>query len=422
MKRKGVSKIDEKAAGRSLKWGVNKNSNSKIQGFISKNKDLESLLPFSLQFLGKTVLYKKPSERAKKKAAKIDIALFRLDVGRLAVKSGICQSREGILKTLKTYPFLGDLHALNAILTFVDSVQLGKKEQGKLELVKDALVEMSIAIINGADCVFNVTWFIKIYLYYLVTLLNQYTRLEQSGQHIHSSQSSSAKSKLSKVRDQLLCLMALKEKASAHTKLQQSVKGTFYLIQKTSDKEFRDSFKALLDRNEKKPIGHGKRANYILYIHHITLYIMAHIPFMEMYVEQEMKRIPEVHRDLVLKKKMVLITSKKMNFSLNLARGDLKTCRDLSLELFDFCLSCIEEHLQNVVIVRDFEAHPFFCLAWVVVESNKILLERAQYQKMLVKATECISMIAGQRCRDDGYIGSALSYKFSLNRLIQENE
>ncbi|MCP4297936.1 MAG: hypothetical protein GY786_20300 [Proteobacteria bacterium] len=422
MKKKGVSKIDEKAAGRSIRRGVNKDSKTKLDSFISKHKNLENLLPFSSTFLGTSVTYKKPSERVRKKSAKIDIAVFRLDVGRFAVKSGICQSREGILRTLKTYPFLGDLHVLNAILTFVDSVQLGKKDVSKLDMVKDSLVEISIAIINGADCVFNVTWFIKIYLYYLVTLLNQYSRLEQSAQHIHGTKSSTAKSDLNKVRDQLLCLVSLKEKAVTHTKLQQSVKGTVYMVQKTSDKEFRDSFKALLDREEKKLIGRGKRANYVIYIHHITLYIMAHIPFMDMYVKQEMKRIPEVHRDLVLKKKMVLITSKKMNFSLCLAKGDLKTCRDLSQELYHYCLSCIEDHLQNVVIVRDFEAHPFFCLAWVVVESNKILLERSQYQQMIEKAVECIAMVAGQRCRDDGYIGSALAYKFSLNRLLQENE
>ncbi|PCI28514.1 MAG: hypothetical protein COB67_06210 [SAR324 cluster bacterium] len=413
----GTTLINQKAAEKTVHRGLGisqkgtkkRSKNSKKPS--NEGKQLQSLLPFSPQFLGKSILYKKLKKRQQKAMSKLELSPLRLDVVKFAARQGICRSRDKLQKLLQEFPSHAELHALNAILTYTDCQESGQDEE-KLFTLKDVVIEMATALHNGGDSVFNITWFLKIYITYLVSLQERFKRLL----------SVRPDPELKRYQQQLRRLSIIREQMDLQLKLQRMLKGTFYFLSITTEQELKASCKAFLENDENRKIGQRKKANYILYINQMTLFVLSHVPIMENYVENTLNMIPDIHRDLILKKRMILASMTKMKYSMALGKNDIRSAREYSSELYNFSLAGIKEYLEHAKLQRDFEVGPFLTLAWIVIDSKLVAHERSRYRTMLLTAKEYMQAITGKRCDDEHTIYQASQFLFSLKGLIEQYE
>ncbi|MDH3382329.1 MAG: hypothetical protein OEL54_06455, partial [Flavobacteriaceae bacterium] len=206
--RQAAKEREERAATEPEKADPTKTA--EIKDYVQDQENILNLFPGSPLFLGKNKLYEKPKRSIAAKAAKLNVEQIRKNVVNFADKKGVSSSRQLIQDGLQKFPFLSDLHVVNAIQTFQDISQSGL-EKDKLDSLNKNLREISIAIHNNGLSIFNTIWFLKIYCIYLSLLSDRINRALNTTVTLKDKKVDELRKKVSQKKFQVLSLISIKD-------------------------------------------------------------------------------------------------------------------------------------------------------------------------------------------------------------------
>ena len=389
------------------------NSNQPIKRFGSsenkatdeKNlkKDLDQLInmfPGSPHFLGKNVQYPRPAKRFFFFEKKLpDLAEYREAVTKKGqLEAGV--TRLKINKLMAKYQFYPDVHALHAIQVFNDTAQSGLDEK-KLRVIKESMVEMANALCNNGTSLFNITWFMKIYLKYLESLNDKYVhqRTSTSKHYLNSIQNLSFE--LHKKQVQLLTLLTVKEKLSGLTLLNQQLQGTSFFKEGLKPIDIKDAALAIMQEDEGKTISEGKTAKHIFWVIITLNLLFAKIPILKDLTQKTLSQIPDLNRDMILQKAMVNTMTFLTDFRIAYVSGDEKLAKTKANDLFARCNEIINQYLEYSILNKPYEIDPFLKAAWIVKESRELFLE-LEFKPMILRSIDLLNIVMGKRGQAKG--------------------
>ncbi len=357
---------------------------------------LKEMIPFDSALLGKKLEFDTPKRKLKRKQKKYNISRFRVEINNIAQRNGVCNCREKVNEAVKKLPWDAELRALHAILIFND-IQTGPDNPNKLGIIKDAVVELSLAMYNGAISVFNTTWFVKIYFAYLAGLNARIKRLAYKRRISRDKKTVKGFREFESLQKQFHTLLTIRDLTKPHQKLRSVVATTSYLTNPVTINEYKQASAALLSGDTKRKIG-LKRADFVLYICNTTMLLFSKIPILEKLVKEFAEQIPTVHRDLILQKQMINQNVMSAQFQIAKYGVDMAKARELSLNIFSDCNRTIHEYLETSNLSKMFETDPFLRVGWVVKESKEIGFDTYHFKKQLLQAQEYMEVIMSPRC------------------------
>lgn len=386
---------------------------------INEINELISYFPGSPDFISKKIKY--PGENKgglfSKRKDIPDVSIIRRDINNFANKERVSSSRIKLQKLLKKYPDYSELHALNAIQIFNDAMQSGL-DQRKFDVIRGALQEIGRALYNDGMTIFNVNWFVKIYLNYLEILsMKVRKQIRQSSQH----KSPRVQKVLDILRHQQLELMLMvKVKGSLTnlTALTTRLKGTEYITEHITDKEVLQASRAYQLGDENKKIG-KKTANHIIYVLMTMNLVFTKIPILSGLVLNTLKKVPDIARDLILQKHMILTAQRIHEYQLAMAKGARGEAQKIASHISGECKRVIKKHLEYAILTKYYEIDPFIKGAWIASES-KDFYSKSSYQKNLESANELLKIVMGERSQYKGsyesvkQLQSDILYKMAL--------
>lgn len=374
--------------------------------------------PNSPNFLGKNIYYpaKKKSLFAKKKIP--DLSGIREDIQKISERKGVVVSRDLISKNLKQYPYSADLHAIKAIQVFNDLSQSGISDS-KVDALVEPLVRIATALHNGGMSLFNSNWFITIYLKYLEVIRERLSRDYNFGIHHADSDVRAGAENLYQRLLQVPRLLQVRNHLNNLSNLSMKLKGTVFITESTTMNQLKMACHAIAAKNEEKAITPGKTANSILVVTLSLNALFSRIPILKELVKNTLKNIPDITRDLILQKQMIINTGRITDFQLAVAGGDEEKSKELASNLFDSGLKTINYYLENAILSKQFEADPFLKTAWIAKESRNLFESRISKER-LKKSAELMRIILGQRCRHAPSIETATQYNNEIHTIMEE--
>lgn len=381
---------------------------------------LISFFPESPKFLGKNIKYPKPKKRFFLFTKKLpDLSDLREAVSKPIEKMDITSTRFKIKKLQKRYLYFPEVHALNAIQVFNDTMQSGLDEK-KLDTLKSSFIEMSNAICNGGMSIFNITWFIRIYLKYLEVLNERYIHEYHANQkHYHSTVRELAYD-LHKKQIQLLALISVKDKLGGLTLLNQKLRGSRFFKEGSTKDEIRDACKAILHEDENKAVSEGKNAKHVFWVLITETLLFAKIPVFRRLILETLQLIPDLSRDLILHKAMITTMCLLTDFRLAYAKGDTQASKKISGEIFINCVDLVDQYLEYTILTKPHELDPFLKAAWIVKESQGLYAEH-EYKKLIEQAISFLDIVIGKRGQVKGSFDQASNLKEELINIKIKN-
>ena len=366
-------------------------------------EDIAKLLdmyPGSPSFLGKNILYSGSSKRLFFFSKRLpDLTEIRKFVSKPdESKDGTIRLK--IKKLVKRYQYSPEIHALNAIQVFNDTFMSGL-EGKRLIVMKESLIEITNALYNDGASIFNVTWFIKIYLKYLESLNKKYIHAYNiiSKQCLHNTKDVSYD--LYGKKMQTLILLTVRNRLGGLTQLNQKLKGSRFFREGIQPKEIRDACRAILHNDKNRMISEGKSAKYIFWIVISMNLLFANIPILKDLTKNTMRHVPNLNRDIILQKAMVITMLSLTDFRLAFACGDELSARSKAADLFRRCVELISLYLEYSILTKPYEIDPFIKAAWIVKESQG-LFPKNEYRAMIEKAIEILDVVKGKRGKGRG--------------------
>ncbi|MCP4751490.1 MAG: hypothetical protein GY866_11390 [Proteobacteria bacterium] len=387
---------------------------------IDKIDHLINMFPDSPHFLGKDVFYTKPKRNGHRKKNLLDLSGIREEVHRFSEKNGLDGTRDKINKHLRRYPDMPDLHALKAIQIFNDISQ-GGYNHSKLDTMAGSLVKISKALHNGGFNVFNITWFMTIYLKYLELIRDKISREYNRGVRHRDSQIRLSTEKLYQKLLKVPRLYEVKKNLRLLTTLNLKLKGSSFVTEAVSAAELARAGEAVGRRKETKIISPGKTAGNIIFIVLTMSSIFGRIPIMRELVNQMLSGIPETSRDLVLQKFMVVNIGKTSDFQLALASGNIKLAKDLAESIYLQSLKTIDMHLENAILMKAFEVDPFIKAAWIAKEARD-LFGKEMGRRRLAKALILLKVVSGERSRYGGSLEAIEQLRDRIQTILSDAE
>jgi len=344
--------------------------------------ELLEMFPGSPKFLGKNVIYPKPKRRLLIFQKHLpDLIDLRDAVSQLPGKLELDSPRKKILRLVESHKYFPDVHALHAIQIFNDTIQSSNNIK-KTNILKGSLIEMTKAIINGGITIFNVTWFIKIYLKYLELLNINYTNQHKAMVN-HFSQTIRIQSNdIHKNQVCISALMTIADKLGGLTLLNQRLRGTPFFKTSISNSEIRGACSAIIAGEDNKEISHGKDAKSIMWVLLTFLLLFSKIPILKSHVSKKLSIIPNLNRDLILQKFMVTSMQTLTDFRLTFAVGDREKAKIQASRLFNKSSELIKQYLEYSILTKAYEVEPFLKAAWITKESVGLFSD-SEYQKMV---------------------------------------
>ncbi|MCP4752590.1 MAG: hypothetical protein GY866_17010 [Proteobacteria bacterium] len=329
------------------------------------------LFPDSPSFLGKEIYFPQSKRNGFRRKKIPDLNLLREKVHKFSEEGGIDNARYEINNLLKRYPYLPDAHAFKAIQTFNDALQSGTGPK-KLNIVGRSLVGISKTLHNGGISIFNTAWFMTIYLKYL-ELLNERISREYGRLINHENrQARRLAVDLYQMLLQIPRLTQVKRNLGFLSMLNVKLKGSRIIAENISMKELSTACEQLGRRNENKTVGPGKTAGNIVFIMLVLNSVYSRIPILRKLVNDILVSIPDISRDLILQKHMIVNTGKVTDFQLAAAAGNTKLAKDLANSLYAEGMETIKEHLENAILTKTYEVDPFLKVAWIAKESGDL--------------------------------------------------
>lgn len=365
-----------------------------------------------------------------------DLNRLRVDLNTLTDSGKIdTHSRQKVRSDIKKYPNVPDLHIINAIYTFQDIPRINDKEhfshimqnrvnQSQLLQLQKAIEEMVRAFYQGGISVFNINWFMKIYVEYLTVYKGRLT-YEYNG--IAKRQNSELTTLANKIRlkqMEILELLNIKDKLGAITKLSRRLNGTTYLSDSFMPMEIKKATQAVHKGELSKIINEDRMSGKIIYVLMTLLFLMAKIPLLQPVLESLLDVIPDDCRSILLRKKMVYTIVKMTQYELAIASGDKNKARSTANQLYKYCLETIHQHLKGTIINEQCEVDPYLKIIWLVKTADG-LFERSNYRKLVKEAIEYIKLITGEtnqlkESSRDIVVDLAVRYSYQLDNIMEE--
>ena len=384
-----------------------------LEGLIKEMKSLVAAAPLTQDFIG-SVVYEKGGIFSKKNSS-LDISSLRKQVLLGTTTVGL-KLRQEIEANLKKYPAHGEMHALHAIQVFKDTSQGGVSSQ-KLQIIKGAVKELAIAIYHGADSVAILIHFMNIYIAYLSMLLDRTHRIVKQSYSIQNSEVAGLRKTLLTMTQQLGFLQMVKSKVGGLQKLASTLGNTNYTLEPINVDELREASRMLLQGQESQPIkGSNKKGSHLLYITFAKIQLFAQVPILRSSLIKSLKSVPEVHRDLVLQKRMVILVDGINEFKHAVYNGKAAEALDGAKKLLQFIQQTITDYLEAATLTKSFEADPFLRYAWVVLECKE-LFSADEFQGLLRQAMKYLQVITSTRCLLKNATEQAQNYIFDINSL-----
>jgi len=386
-------------------------------------KEFESLLgmfPDTVKFLGKSIYYPQPKKSLFKKKAPPDLSDIREEVKKFSEREGVTKARETINKRLKQFPYMADLRALKAIQTFNDLSQSGVS-QNKMDALREPLVTMAKALYNDGVSIFNTNWFMTIYLKYLEIIRERLSREYNFGtQHADPNVRKAAERlylKLLKVPR----LMQIRTNLTSLTQISLKLKGSAFVTESISPHELKMACQAIAGKNETKVISSGKPANSIVFVTFVLNSLFARVPIMRELVNKNMKSIPDVNRDLILQKQMILSNGRVNDFQLAMAVGNKQLAKELAEKLYNQSVRNVNFYLENAMLAQQYEVDPFLKASWITKESRELFESRIN-KKRFQQSAEFLDVIMSTRCQHKASLEVASNYLAEIKHLLTESD
>ncbi len=398
---------------------MSENQQSITDRIVGEFNRIIDKFPDSPEFLGKNIIYPIPKKRLFGNKKILDVSDIRSEVQKFTEREGVTKSRELITKKMKQYPHSADLHALKAIQLYNDSSQSGAN-QNKMDALYDPLIVIAKALHNGGNCIFNANWFMTIYLKYMDIIRERLAREYKFGIHHADSDVRGSAERLYLKMLKVPRMMQIKNQMSGLTNLNVKLKGTSMITANISIVDLKLACQAVAGKDPKKMIGPGKPANSIVYVTLVLNSLFARIPILKEMVVGVLKNIPDLNRDLILQKQMIINSGGVNDFMLAVAAGNKPLAKDLANRIYKQSLQNINYYLENALLKQQYEADPFMKAAWIAKESTE-LFDMEVNRERLNKANECLNIILGSRCQHTGSLERASAYQADVRTIMADH-
>ena len=374
--------------------------------------------PDSPKFLGKNIVYPAPKKSLFGGKKRLDVTDIREEIQKFAEREGVTKSRELISKKLKQFPYSADLNALRAIQLYNDASQSGVS-QNKLEALYDPLLIIAKALHNGGNSIFNANWFMTIYLKYLDTLRERLAREYKFGIHHADSDVRGSAERLYLKILKVPRLVQVKNQLSGLTNLNLKLKGTSIITENISILDLKLACQAVAGNNPKKTVGTGKPANSVVYVTLVLNSLFARIPILKDMVTGVLQNIPDLNRDLILQKQMIIHNGKVNDFLLAVASGSKPQAKNIANTIYKQSLQNVNYYLEHALLKQQYEADPFLKAAWIAKESTQ-LFDAEINRERLRKSFDFLNIILSSRCQHKGSIEKAISIQSNVSAIMAE--
>lgn len=382
-------------------------------------KELIKMFPGSPEFLGRADYTIKSRKLVFLKRKYPDISELRDKINRLVNKNQIGDARGEIKRLLKKHPAYPDLRALNAIQIFNDSAQSGLDSK-KIKVLQGSLREITRAMHNGGLSLFNINWFIKIYIRYIEALKDKYQHEYASTRNHFSKEVRLLSDEIRRKHIQLSVMSTVKTKLSGLTMLNAKLKGSIYTIASVSPDEVKKASMAIKNGDGTKKIGDsGKTANHIIFIIMTLNLLFARIPILNDIVMNYQRNTIDANRDLILQKIMVQNMRRVTEFQLSMASGDRAKTVEIAKKMYLDLIDIIRQYLDHGVLTKQYEIDPFIKAAWIVKES-KGLFGDSDYRMMLENALKLVEAIFSKRIQVKGAFDLARNLQDEIHFIMIE--
>ncbi|MBU2511762.1 hypothetical protein KJ966_10500 [bacterium] len=400
--------------------GIFEDKEKNVQFIKDEMQEMIKMFPDSPKFLGRAeyTIKKRPLSFISRRYP--DISDLREIVNRFGNKGEIKDPRTQIRKLLKKYPAYPDLRALNAIQIFNDASQSGLDAK-KIKVIQGSLREITRAMYNGGTSLFNINWFIKIYVRYIDALRDKYLHEYNACKNHFSKGIRSMAEDIHRKHLQLTVMASVKSKLSGLTLLNAKLKGSIYTVTSISNEEVKKACLAIKSEDGSRKVGEGgKTANNIIYIIMTINLLFARIPILDNLVKSYQRSIPDISRDIILQKVMVNNMRRVRDFQLSMAGGDLNESHDVANKMYLDNLDIIKQHLDHAILTKQYEVDPFLKAAWVIKESTGFFKED-EYKRRLESALKLIEVIFSKRVQVKSAHDLAKNLQDEIHYIMIEN-
>lgn len=383
-------------------------------------KDLLSYFPYGPGFLGDKLKYEKQKKGFFGKSERKDLSDLRREVNNFTNKQGLSKCRTEIKSLLKSNPYWAEVHALNAILVFNDAMQAGAQELNKVEVIRGALTELGRAMHNGAISLFNVNWFMAMYTSYLGFFSDRLKRLNAAAAESSDPDMLKRKKELNQQLMMVRHLGVIQDRQKGLRKLNSVLKKTGMFVKPLDELVIGKAAQAYLQGGKDKTVGDERmKSGLVIQMHFMLANLMSNAPIMSNAVKSMLDMVPEVHRDFILQKRMVLANEGGMEFYLAQARGDVETARSVLDKLIGFHMETIQQNLTETLLDRPFMVDPILKLAWLIKDGQSVL-RSDQLAARAQKATPLLRILLGERCQVAGASQAASALLYDMQRILSQ--
>lgn len=409
-------------------------------GNIARIQQLLKEAPDSPEFLGK---YKPISTDPKKsggffkKKKYQDLARLRADLNTLTQDGKVdVHSRQKVRNDIKKYPEVPDLHVINAVYTYQDTPRMDDKKaiskqaqdklnEHQLDQLKKAIHEIVLAFHYGGLSVFNINWFMKIYIDYLNVYKGRLSYEYQNILRNKDKESLTLKRKLSAKQTEIIEMLDVKSRFGALSKLGVKLNGTTYLSDAFSAMELRKASAAFKTSEVSKVIVEERRAGKIIFVYLTMLTLLAKVPILKHLVADALNQIPDEDRGISLRKRMVVTLMKVSDFEIAMASGNKENARTAAREMYKYCKETIKTRLINQIMREIYEVDAYLKFVWII-KSSDTLFERKTYKDMLKEAYDTIKIVTGelnqlQEKKREMIVDLANKYTYQLDTIMDNH-
>ncbi len=367
--------------------------------------------PDSPIFFGKRKLKVKTKEKKKRlfrKKKYPNLTTLRVDLNKLSDKGKPdILNRQKVRNDLKNFPEVPDLHVINAIYTYQDiprqdkttvfsQLSQNKLNEAQLQQLRRAIDEIVMAFHNGGLNVFNVNWFIKIYVDYLNVYKGRLTYEYKAIEGRNDKQLVELAKKIKSKQAEIIVLLSVKEKLGGISRLSRRLNGTTYLSDSFSILEIKKAAYAIQGGEHTKTINQDRTAAKTMFVLTTILFLLARIPILKDLVESILTEIPDEDRSTQLRKRMVLTIVLMTEFEKSLAGNDKEKARDAGDMAYTYCLATINNFTKGNVIKEQYEVDPYLKAIWLV-KSVDGLYNQQKYKEMIAQAYKMVDTLSGEQ-------------------------
>ncbi|MDT8445667.1 MAG: hypothetical protein RRB13_02065 [bacterium] len=388
------------------------------QNSAKELSDILGYFPYGPGFLGDKLIYAKEKKGLFSRKPNKDLSDLRREVNNFTNKQGLSQCRTEIKSLIKSYPTWGEVHALNAILVFNDAMQAGSQDLNKLKIIRDSLTELAKAMHNGSLSLFNVNWLMAMYTSYLGFLTDRLKRLNSAMMEISDPEMNRRKKELDQQLMMIRHLGVIQERQKGLRKLNSVLKKTGMFVKPLEPLMIGKAAQAYLQGGKEKTVGDERvKSGLILQMHFMLANLLGHAPIMSNLVKSMLDMVPEIHRDFVLQKRMVMANEGSIEFYLALGRNDTEHARALVDQLMLFHAETIAQNLNEALLDRPFMIDPILKMGYLIKDAQHII-RPDQLAAKAQKVLPYLRVLLSERCQVAGGSQVASVLIYDMQRIL----